>query len=87
MSFKIELGSTVRDKITGYTGLVVCRAEWLYGCRRYTVQAKELKDGKPIEPIGGDEDQFEIVTQAEPHAVSETGGPYVEPPRRAEPMR
>lgn len=81
MSFKIELGSDVRCKITGYTGMVIGRTEWLYGCRRYTVQAKELKDGKPVEPIGGDEDQFEIVTQAPPHEIKSTGGPQREPSR------
>lgn len=87
MSFKIELGSKVRCRITGYTGIITGRHEWLYGCRRYTVQAQELKDGKPIENIGADEDQLEVLGAVEAHVVKDTGGPTAEPSRRAEPTR
>lgn len=81
MSFKIELGSKVRSKLNGYTGIVAGRTEWLYGCRRYNVQAQELKDGKPVDMIGADEDELEVLDQAEPHAVKSTGGPQREPSR------
>ncbi len=83
MSFKIELGSIVKDKISGYSGIVHGRTEWLYGCRRYTVQSREMKDGKPVEALGFDEDALEVVTQAEPHKVKDTGGPQNEPSRAA----
>ena len=33
---RIELGQKVRDRITGCTGVVVCRSEWLHGCVRIT---------------------------------------------------
>lgn len=81
MSFKIELGSTVIDKITGYKGTVIGRTEWLYGCRRYTLQAKEIKDGKPVGSISIDEDAAEVVEQSEPHVMKTTGGPAPEPSR------
>lgn len=81
MSFKIELGSTVRDKTTGYTGLVTGRTEWLYGCRRYTVQSQKLHDGKPIESVGCDEDALLVLKTAKPAKLLDTGGPQPEPSR------
>jgi hypothetical protein len=76
MSFKIELGTQVVDKITGYKGMVIARTEWLYSCKRYVVQAREMKDGKPVETVNCDEDQLEIVEEpAQKHVMRETGGP------------
>jgi len=57
----IELGSTVKDLITGYKGVVIGRCEWLHGCTRLIVEAEELKDGKPIEPQWFDEQRVELV--------------------------
>jgi hypothetical protein len=34
----IDLGSTVRDKITGFKGIVTSRAVHMNGCDRYWVQ-------------------------------------------------
>lgn len=42
----IKLGSKVKDKITGFTGVAVQRIDYLYGCTRYGVEAKVGKDGK-----------------------------------------
>jgi hypothetical protein len=81
MSFKIELGSKVKDKVTGFTGIVVARSEWLYGCRRYTVQADKLSDGKPGDGQGFDEDALQVLKAAEPHKVKDTGGPQPTPSR------
>jgi hypothetical protein len=76
MSFKIDLGAKVTCKITGYTGTVIGRTEWLYACRRYSIQARELKDGKPVDSICCDEDQLEIVEEpAVKHVMKNTGGP------------
>jgi hypothetical protein len=86
-AFKIELGSQVKDKITGYKGMVIGRTEWLYGCRRYTLQAQELKDGKPVEHIACDEDAIEVLEQAEPHVLKETGGPRDDAQRRSDAVR
>lgn len=79
--FQYELRSKVRDRVTGYTGIIVCRAEWLYGCRRYVVQSQEMKDGKPVEPMNFDEDAIEIVEAAPPHKMKSTGGPQPDAPR------
>jgi len=41
--FKFELGQEVKDKITGFVGIIVSRAEHLTGCNRYGVQSRKLK--------------------------------------------
>ncbi len=33
----IELGDKVRDTVTGFTGIAIGRAKWLYGCDRIVV--------------------------------------------------
>jgi len=48
--FKFECGDKVKHSITGFTGIVVARSEWLNGCRRYGVEATKLsKDGDRLE--------------------------------------
>lgn len=61
----IKLGSKVRDTITGLTGIAVVRSEWLWGCVRIGVQARELKDGKPVEETWFDENRLEVVKEKE----------------------
>ena len=73
--FKHELGATVKDKVTGYGGIIIGRTEWLYGCRRYTVQSQEMKDGKPVDALAFDEDALEVLIDVKPHNVKSTGGP------------
>lgn len=49
MSDAVKLGDKVKDRVTGLTGIVVARTDWLNGCIRMMVQPQELKDGKPVE--------------------------------------
>jgi hypothetical protein len=57
--FIIEMGQKVRERITGVTGVVVCRSEYLTGCNRYALQPEKLnKDGRPQDWISFDEDQL-----------------------------
>jgi hypothetical protein len=49
MSKKLKLGDRVVSRLSGFSGVVVARSVWLYGCVRYGVQAEELKDGIPLE--------------------------------------
>ena len=55
-----ELGKIGKDKITGFSGVLTARCEFLTGCNRYCIQPTVLKDGKPIEGIYFDEAQIEI---------------------------
>jgi hypothetical protein len=59
-----QLGDRVKCVITGFTGIVTCKTEWLNGCRRLGVQPEEVKDGKIPEPQYFDENQLEIVMRA-----------------------
>ena len=80
--YEFNLEDEVVDKISGYRGKVTSRTEWLFGCRRYTVQSKKLKDGKPIESIGTDEMALKLI-KAAPRGpkIQDTGGPHNEPTR------
>ena len=62
---KIKLGQKVKDSITGYTGIVIARSEWLYGCIRITVQSEKLQDnGFPIDDYTFDEPQAILIEDA-----------------------
>jgi len=60
---KIELGKKVRDKITGFEGIVTARTEYLHGCNRYYVEPKVGKDGSHREGQTFDEGSLEIVDE------------------------
>ena len=76
MSFKIELGSEVEDKITGFKGVVIGRTEWRYGCVAYMVAPKKLtKEGKRQEADFFDEDRLTVTKPVAAHKMRETGGP------------
>jgi hypothetical protein len=83
---QITLGCTARDTITGYTGAVVAITCWLNGCTRITIQARELKDGKPVESYTADVEQVELV-EREPSKAGKkgVGGPSISPTRNADP--
>ncbi len=77
----IELGDIAKDKVTGYTGVVIARTKWLYGCERFTLQTKEMKDGKPIDNCSFDGPQLKLVSRAFLEPKTDTGGPRPEPSR------
>jgi hypothetical protein len=86
----IQNGDTVRDTITGFTGVAVAITTWLNGCTRITVQSKSLHEGKPIEPQTFDTEQMEVI--AAPRIASSAnarddkpGGPRPEPTRQRDP--
>ena len=59
--FTHKLGKIAKDKITGFSGVITARCEFLTGCNRYCIQPTELKDGRPNEGIYFDEAQIEIL--------------------------
>ena len=61
---KIELGSRVKDTISGFTGICVARTEWLNGCVRITIAPEKLKeDGGMIENGCFDQEQVEVLAE------------------------
>lgn len=59
--FKFNLGATVKDRISGFEGIVICRTEWLNNCSVYGVQPAGLRDGKIPEREHFDEPQLVLV--------------------------
>ncbi len=57
--FKFKQGETVQDKVTGFTGIVTTRCDYISGCNRYYVQPKVGDDGKNIDGIYVDEPALE----------------------------
>jgi hypothetical protein len=55
MTEKVELGTPVSDSITGFTGVVTGRVEYITGCHQLLVQPPVKKDGELIEPRWFDE--------------------------------
>lgn len=85
----IELGDTARDTITGFKGVAIAEASFLYGCRRICLQPTDLKDGKPLDSIYFDEPQLELVKKAKEPVPTpvRTGGPQRDPVRNSDPGR
>ena len=44
--FKFKSGDIVRDKVTGFEGIIIARTDYIFGCNRYYVQPKVGPDGK-----------------------------------------
>lgn len=78
----IKLGDKAKDRITGLTGIVTSRHEFLNGCVRMGIQPQELKDGKPVESSVFDVEQLELVTEKVEKKGKPGGGPMPDPPSR-----
>lgn len=89
MATKVELGSKVRDTVTGLTGTAVAYTKWLNGCERIVIQPPLDKDGKVPDSHSVDIQQIEIVeaVKVEPNAPAKVGGPKPEPRRQPDPVR
>jgi len=58
------LGDLVRDSITGFEGIVLGKSEYLFGCVRCLVQARDLdKDGNVKKGEWLDEGQLKVVSK------------------------
>jgi len=87
----IKVGSKVKDSITGFTGIVIARTEWLYGCVRLTVEPIELIQGKPVDAHSFDEQRLELLEEKKPEVSKDsratTGGPHDDPKPLPSPTR
>jgi hypothetical protein len=71
----IELGTEVKDKVSGFTGIATAKHLYLNGCCRMTIQPKITKDGKLPDAETFDEPQLEVVTKKKIIGDNTTGGP------------
>ena len=68
----IQLGSEVRDRVSGFAGVAIGRTEWLTGCTTIVVQPKVGEDGKLPDTHAIDEPNLDIIQPVEP--VPSVGG-------------
>lgn len=61
MEFKFNRGDRVKDKVTGFQGVIVSRADHISGCDTYGVQPEKLKDGVPQDTRWFDEPRLVLV--------------------------
>lgn len=60
--FQFNLGDEVKDRITGFQGVIISRTQWLTNCNTYGVKTRSLdKDGKPQDSCYFDEPNLELV--------------------------
>jgi len=84
--FKFNLGDILRDKVTGFTGVVMARSDYFMGCRHCALQAQKVsKDGKVPEWEWLDEIRLEKVPGKKnisfvPIKAKGPGGPSQNPP-------
>lgn len=89
----IELGSKVRDEVSGFEGIAFGRSEFLNGCVRIGVQPRIGADGKLPESAWFDEPQLEVIecrvielpqSWLNANAKMRTGGPIPSIPTQHE---
>lgn len=57
----IKLGQEVRDRVTGFKGIVTVKLEFINGCRRVEVQPKVDKKGEMLDSATFDEPNLEVI--------------------------
>ena len=76
MKQEIKLGDKVRCIHTGFTGIAVCKSEFINGCIQFNVLPKGDKNNKMPEDMGIDEQSLEVVPSRKKRVEkSDTGGP------------
>lgn len=71
------LGVRVKEKVTGFSGVITGRTQWLTNCNTYIVQPEGLKeDGTPKENHQFDESRLDLIDEKPVMKPKrETGGP------------
>ncbi|MBC8053766.1 MAG: hypothetical protein H7Y13_11945 [Sphingobacteriaceae bacterium] len=81
-SGRFKLGEKAKDKVTGFEGIIIGRAEYLTGCDQYGL-TPPAKDGKVEKNEWFDEGRIEIIGEGFPASAvmgSKKGGPNRDTP-------
>jgi hypothetical protein len=62
-NFALNNGTRVKSHITGFAGMITCRADHLYGCNRYYVTPPVGTDGKLPDGYWFDEAELDVVEE------------------------
>ncbi len=82
-TLKLNNGDRVKDPISGFSGIVTCRLEYLNGCTRIQVNSEKLDAGRPIDSQYFDEPQLVLVKKNVHGGVNNTGGFQAAPQARS----
>ena len=77
----IKLGSKAKCKVTGFTGTVTARVEYLNGCIQYSVVPKMTEEGKMPACEYIDEAQLEVIKDEVDIQPKKIGGPQRDCPK------
>jgi len=55
----IRMGEKATDRITGYTGTVIARIDYLNGSVQYQLQAEGLHEGSPVKAQWFEQERLE----------------------------
>jgi hypothetical protein len=59
-SFKFELGIEVKEIVTGFTGIIMGRSQYLTGCNQYGLLSRQLsKENTPEKWVWFDENRLQ----------------------------
>ena len=83
----LKLGVTARDKITGFNGVAIGKAEYLTGCDQYLIQPKtKPSKGNYEEGVWLDEARLEVtgkgVSAKDVQEEGNPGGPEGSAPKK-----
>ena len=82
--FIFELGVKAKDKLTGFEGIIISRADHITGCNTYGLKGKLDKDGIPQDAEWFDEGMIKKTGKGiKPNSVKgvDDGGPLSENPK------
>lgn len=71
--FKYKLGLEAKCKLTGFTGIIRYRVQYLTGCNVYGIQAPATLDGKIPDAVGVDENCITIIGEGISKSFYEEG--------------
>lgn len=81
---KFKLGESLKDKVTGFEGVVMGITLYYTDCTHYGLCSRTLKDGQPTRWEWFDETRLEIVEGSERLVLNErekpTSGPHPNAP-------
>ena len=89
----LKLGDIAKDKISGFTGVVVARIDYITGCVQFRLQPQSLHEGKPVDAFWFDEMCLQLCPEAaqvelaipELAGAFPPGGPVVAMPKPVHP--
>lgn len=82
---EVELGSKIKDEVTGFKGIATARCEYMNGCIQYEITPTQLKDGVPQKVYWIDKQRIILLIKKESSEKKRPGGPANHPTKKDPP--